>query len=375
MGLNYIQHDDWAFLPLATNDEIAGKDPTYNPGNKTGNDTDPGQSDGAAQKHRSLGRNTPTKADTVTEHFFRHLSSMEPLCSSGTFQNLVMTVDGLWRKDSQDISSRSSAQNIGLGQGRFHNGSLSVSIKIFSRDDQWCDPTIINYELHHSQHTSDYSFISHEILNIQIIGTSEPKEKSSREWRTIGRTLPRALNNHIGTVDETGILRKSDQPKVPRCFGKTWGPTLAGQESKAKASSVHQNNDDELLLSQVEQKPAGKLSRKTEDFVDSDPPKSSRKQTSLSNVKPRNVASNPDSSKDSRKHPATKEKSWVHRSIFAENPKYKPTKASHVASSLIFKPTTRADAQKKHSRHRSESGGNDGDDGDDAVSLFALFIS
>ncbi|THY79470.1 hypothetical protein D6C87_08987 [Aureobasidium pullulans] len=241
-------------------------------------------------------------------------------------------------------------------------------IKLFSRDDQWCDQTIINYELHHSQHTSDYSFVSHEILDIQIMGT----KKFSREWKTIRRPLSYFLENYIGTVDETGILRKGDKPKVLSCFGKTWGPT----DIKAKASSAHQDNDDELLLSQVEQKPAGDLSKKTEDFVDSNPPEPSRKQTSLSNVKPRTVASNPDSSKDSRKDPATKEKSWVLRSIFAENPKYKPTKASHVASSLRSKPTPRADVrdkrQRKHYKHRSESGGNDGDDGDDGFSLFAL---
>ncbi|THX53381.1 hypothetical protein D6D06_06136 [Aureobasidium pullulans] len=232
----------------------------------------------------------------------------------------------------------------------------SFQIKLFSRDDQWCDQTIISYELHHSQHTSDYSFISHETLDIQIMGT----KKFSREWKPIRRPLSYFLEMDIGTVDETGILRKDDKPKVLSCFGKTWGPTLAEQDSKAKASSAHH----------------GKLSKKTEDLVDSNPPKPSRKQTSLSNVKPRTIASNPDSSKDSRKDPATKEKSWVHRSIFAENPKYKPTKASHVASSLRSKPTPRADVrdkrQRKHSQHRSESGDNDGDDGDDGVSLFAL---
>ncbi|THW52874.1 hypothetical protein D6D21_00675 [Aureobasidium pullulans] len=246
-GLQYRQSEHgpqvhparWlGFLPLATNDEIAGKDPASNIGDKTGNVTDPGQSNGSDTTLRLAKRDvnstssfstiSPTTTQSCTEtqepeteHFDggrrRDRTFFSASLFDGTimflwdglidlngFKELVMIVDGLWRKDSRDMSSRLPAQNIGLGirEGKFCDGFLSVNVWDIGVGTG-TRPRLIYELIVPDEHSPCRA-------NAWVLRCFIPDTKTN-SWRNgTGAGLFRALKNYVGDVDHASSLNLFD---------------------------------------------------------------------------------------------------------------------------------------------------------------------
>ncbi|THX01063.1 hypothetical protein D6D17_06291 [Aureobasidium pullulans] len=226
------------FLPLATNDEIAGKDPASNIGDKTGNVTDPGQSNGSDTTLRlaKLDVNSTSSFSTIsptttqsctetqepeTEHFDggrrRDRTFFSASLFDGTimflwdglidlngFKDLVMIVDGLWRKDSRDMSSRLPAQNIGLGirEGKFRDGFLSVNVWDIGVGTG-TRPRLIYELIVPDEHSPCRA-------NAWVLRCFIPDTKTYSWRKGTGVGLFRALKNYVGAVDHASSLNLFD---------------------------------------------------------------------------------------------------------------------------------------------------------------------
>jgi len=226
------------FLPLATNDEIAGKDPASNIGDKTGNVTDPGQSNGSDTTLRlaKLDVNSTSSFSTIsptttqsctetqepeTEHFDggrrRDRTFFSASLFDGTimflwdglidlngFKDLVVIVDGLWRKDSRDMSSRLPAQNIGLGirEGKFRDGFLSVNVWDIGVGTG-TRPRLIYELIVPDEHSPCRA-------NAWVLRCFIPDTKTYSWRKGTGAGLFRALKNYVGAVDHASSLNLFD---------------------------------------------------------------------------------------------------------------------------------------------------------------------
>lgn len=119
----------------------------------------------------------------------------------------ILRIISQWRTQTREILDRGQRGMSLLIHVLDSRDPTLVPFELFRRGDGRVEQTMARYKL---RQTSDTSYIKVELEHPEF-----PNERALQLWRGYAVcTFKRGLKNHVGTLDEDGVLQTSEQPTI-----------------------------------------------------------------------------------------------------------------------------------------------------------------
>lgn len=185
--------------------------PSLNKTDEAKHATARGAKDGRDRKARGLIMSATLHDGTLVIPSFKLCQDMEK--GIGKSFGSILQIITQWRAQSREDLKHEYHRRPALIYVFPEESEGCFVIEVFRKDSHWYEQPMTRYKLHHTlptAGTAGYSYVKFEPLPETVLN-----QYQLAYWKkTLQAAFRCGLKNHIGAVDQTGLLRKSQQPSI-----------------------------------------------------------------------------------------------------------------------------------------------------------------